>query len=327
MRTYLFPALLIAVLALFGCSDGSSDAPPANAPHPQGWIEQHGAEALKSPDFQQCAGCHGNDLRGQGGVPSCYSASIDGHACHAGGPVIPHPLDGTYLSGNAHGPQAKQDLTVCQSCHGQPGGPGSNPRFNLGISAAGGEGCESCHGERLAHPLAWAGPNNTFHYSAQSIGTSCTLCHGRELDGVDKDGKKINISCIGCHKNVSDFTLDCTFCHGYPPDGSADVATTSGVDHKNVSQIIYHVTCTMCHGMSKSTADGGFEATTKYTLFDKGTDTIGDHWDGNINMNSGQGYNPENFGCNAASCHGNTPGFRLSDSKLPVVLKPYVGGN
>lgn len=83
----------------------------------------------------------------------------------------------------------------------------------------------------------------------------------------------------------------------------------------------------MCHGMSESADGGGFTATVNYTLFNKATDTLGDHWDGNINMNSGLGYNPVNFGCDAANCHGNTPAFQLSDSELPVVLKPYVGGN
>ena len=60
-----------------------------------------------------------------------------------------------------------------------------------------------------------------------------------------------------------------------------------------------------------------------------GTSTIAeDHTGGgSINMNSGFQYNPNNYGCDAAGCHFNDPEHRLSDSGLPVILKPYLGGN
>ena len=233
MRAFFYSILMLLTLALFGCSDGSSDAPASTDAHPQGWIEQHGAAAKSSPDYADCVSCHGNDLRGQGGVPSCYSTSYNGQACHAGGPGAPHPLDGSYLAGAEHGPDAKADLTVCQGCHGEPGGPGSNPRFNRGIADAGGQGCESCHGVNLAHPSDWAGPNNTFHYSARNIQNACTLCHGTALNGVGGVG----VSCLGCHSNVTTFTLDCTFCHGYPPSGAVDLAAPKGVAHRTVAAI------------------------------------------------------------------------------------------
>jgi hypothetical protein len=314
------------VVSCYSCHTFNT-APPLIV-HPSNWTNayaDHRAYAALN-GYSECNGCHGPGLRGSEAAPSCFSASYEGRNCHANGPgEVPHALDGSFLDPAKHGPMAKADLTICQNCHGEAGGPGDNPRFNAGIFSASGTGCESieCHDVGYAHPTKWAGPNNTFHYSAESVQTACTLCHGESLDGVGAVG----VSCLGCHDSATAFTLDCTHCHGYPPEGSADVATESGVDHRDVSQVSYHVVCTMCHGMSETTPGGGFLATTNYKLFNKETDAIGDHWDGNINMNSGVGYNPGNYGCDAAGCHGNTPEFQLSDSKLPVVLKPYVGGN
>ncbi len=230
----------------------------------------------------------------------------------------PHPLDGSYLDGKNHGPDAKADLTICQACHGEAGGPGTNPRFNLGIKSVDNTGCEACHGVNYAHPAAWAGPNATFHYTAANIQISCTLCHGIELDGVGGIGS----SCLDCHDSTTTFTLDCTACHRYPPDGNADVATDTGVAHNNVADIPAHNACVLCHGMKESVIGGSFSATADYLLFDKATETIGDHWNGFIDMNSSTGYNPINFGCDA-SCHANDVDHQLSGSNLPVELKSF----
>lgn len=294
--------------------------------HPADWADPytyHRAYAATN-GFISCMRCHGRDLQGSPAAPSCYSTAFDGLNCHADGPgKVPHPLDGSYRDGAKHGPDAKADLTVCQQCHGQPGGPGSNPRFNIGIPSAGGKGCEGCHDTNYAHPTHWAGPNNTFHYSAGNIHKACTLCHGVNLDGIGGVG----ISCLNCHAETTTFTLDCTACHGYPPESTAaDVATDTGVPHRNVANVLLHTTCAVCHGMRKSDTDGRFLATPNYKLFDKATDTIGDHWNGKIDMNSGAGYNPTNFGCDNASCHATGPNdaaHRLSGSGLPVELKNF----
>ncbi|NJC88109.1 MAG: hypothetical protein FIB02_06180 [Desulfuromonas sp.] len=328
MRAFFYPILMLVLLTTFGCgggggSDRNSDAPDTNAAHPAGWISQHGAAANSSPGYAACVSCHGGDLRGQGGAPSCYSASFNGQSCHAGGPGAPHPLDGTYLDPANHGPDAKADLTVCQGCHGQAGGPGSNPRFNRGIRAAGGQGCESCHGVNLAHPAAWAGPNNTFHYTAGNIQTGCTLCHGTALNGVGGVG----VSCLGCHDSVTTFTLDCTFCHGYPPTGTADQAAPSAVAHRGAAAVGLHNVCVACHGAKENASGGYFSAVPAYALFNKSTNTPGAHWDGRINMNGDTAYNATNFGCDTAVCHGNDLAHQLSDSQLPVVLGNYGSGS
>jgi predicted CxxxxCH...CXXCH cytochrome family protein len=250
-------------------------------------------------------------------LPFSLAGCSDGN--HAEQPDnAPHPLDGSYLDGRNHGPDAKADLTVCQACHGEPGGPGSNPRFNRGIKSVDNTGCEACHGINYAHPVAWAGPNDTFHYTAGNIENSCTLCHGVALDGTGGVGA----SCLECHDSTTSFTLDCTACHGYPPDGGSDVATDTGVIHGNVADVVDHDVCVLCHGMKESDTGGSFSATTNYLLFDKTTESIGDHWNGSIEMNASTGYDQTNSGC-AASCHGNDIDHRLSDSGLPVELKDF----
>jgi hypothetical protein len=234
-----------------------------------------------------------------------------------------HPLDGSYLDPGEHGPDAKADLTFCQGCHGEAGGPGDNPRFNGGSV---GVSCEdaACHDTNLAHPQDWAGVNSTFHYSAGKVQQACTLCHGVDLDGVGGVGP----SCLDCHDSPTTFTLDCTYCHGYPPDGSPDMATATGVDHSEVATTVIsfiHGECTLCHGMSESAAGGDFEPETNYTLFSKSTDTLGDHWDGNIQMNADAGYNDSTFGCGTTVCHGNddTQDPMPNSSGLPVILKNF----
>lgn len=245
------------------------------------------------------AGCHLNDPVHQLPNSSGLTVVLEGYG-------TAHPLDGSYLTGSVHGPEAKQDLTVCQVCHGQPGGPGSNPAFDRGIM---GNGCEDCHGIGLAHPQNWAGPNNTFHYSAGSIQEACTLCHGASLDG------SAGPSCLNCHDSATTFTLDCTSCHGYPPDGS------NGIEHGGAADQTLHLECTRCHGMSETAAGGGFEPHANYALFEIVTDTIGAHWDSNIQMNGDRGYDEDQWACTNASCHGTDES--LSDSGIDVILESF----
>ena len=245
-------------------------------------------------------------------------------------------MDGSFLPGSVHGKVAKADLTFCQKCHSSDptGGPGSNPRFNVGIynssAPAPGTGCEQCHGRNLAHPVPWAGPNENkvYHYSAKNIQGACTLCHGVALDGVGGVG----INCKSCHAETTGFTLNCTACHGFPPDGVTPeprVLAEGGflVNHSAVP-LGDHDQCATCHGVNNSLPGltGSLMPSANYRSFDKTTDTIGDHWNGKINMNSQVGYNQTNFGCDLA-CHANDVNHRLSDSNLPVALADYGGGS
>ncbi len=170
-----------------------NSAPPFTI-HPVEWTNPY-VNHRGSAGATSCAKCHGSDLHGSPAAPSCFSGAFDGLSCHAAGPgLAPHPLDSSYVYGANHGPDAKADLTVCQACHAQAGGPGSNPRFNVGIESQGGTGCEACHGLNLAHPANWEGDNApTAHDTSGNMQNACTLCHGVNLNGG------VGVSCIGCH--------------------------------------------------------------------------------------------------------------------------------
>ncbi len=304
------------VVSCYTCHAFNTSLPLAL--HPAAWSDPYSEHrsfaALNGSDA--CVGCHGAGLQSNSNAPSCFSENFAGMNCHVEGPAqVPHPLDGSYLAGDQHGPEAKQDLTACQPCHGEAGGAGDNPRFNVGIFSAGSEGCESCHGVNYAHPQAWAGPNSTFHYTAGNIQNSCALCHGTELDGVGGVG----VGCLECHASVTTFTLDCTACHGYPPDGSADVATSTGVDHSAAAEIGFHSGCQFCHGVEETAAGGDFTGSINYRLFDKSTETPGDHWNGKLTMNSLTQYDATTFGCEG--CHANDAQHQMSDSGLPIEVK------
>ncbi|PLX44826.1 MAG: hypothetical protein C0609_04840, partial [Deltaproteobacteria bacterium] len=235
----------------------------------------------------------------------------------------PHPLDGSYLLSTNHGPDAKADLTFCQGCHAEPGGPGSNPSFTFGIASAGGTGCVAagCHGQggaAEAHPAQWMGPLSVKnHYAAGNIDGACTLCHGANLGGGADGG--IGIDCMTCHAAVAPMTLDCTYCHGQPP-----TAAEGMVDHSSVP-LTSHSGCLICHGVTEGEQAGTFNANTNYRLLDKVNDIPGEHWDGNIQMNSDTGYNADAFGCGTAVCH-LLDGHTLGNSGLLVVLGAYGGG-
>ncbi len=163
-----------------------------------------------SGNLQACAICHnvtadlapGNRTPGPAPrAPSCFAPDFtnalgSATACHPGGPVrAPHPLDRSYFQPQSHGPDARADLTFCQACHGEPGGPGSNPRFNVGILRVLGTGCEGCHVEAGAHPFQWIAPGRT-HSSAGNFRVACALCHGAELQGG------VGTACTLCHPNL-----------------------------------------------------------------------------------------------------------------------------
>ncbi len=166
--------------------------------HPDTWLTAFTSHR-GAADKTTCANCHGADLSGSQAAPSCLTASFDGLGCHAGGPgEAIHPLDGSYLDGTAHGPTAKADLVVCQGCHAEAGGKGSNPRFNVGILSGNGTGCEFCHGATLAHPPEWLGLNSlTFHGTSANMANACALCHGIDLNGIGGVG----VSCLSCHSS------------------------------------------------------------------------------------------------------------------------------
>jgi len=338
---------------------GSNDADPTYSASHRGIDETTQANS--------CALCHkisaagaGPSLDAPGSVaaaPSCFSATYANAnsggvpiACHPAGPrTANHPLGAAWRAASGHGAVAKDDISACQSCHADSGTP---PRFNAPIGSLA-NGCEDCHAPHYAHPTNWAGPNTTFHYSVAST-ESCKLCHGASLDGVggvNAAGGTPGLSCLSCHAEVTNFTLDCTACHGMPPvagdiiDSSVFPAGATLVDHTSpttpasgitVADKPEHDQCAVCHGVKNDS--GSFNANANYLTFDKATDTLGSHWNGQINMNGpsssdpagsashvGTGYNSTTFSCDNAFCHG--PDYALSDSAMPVDFADYGAGS
>lgn len=199
-------------------------APPFTV-HPTNWVDPYSDHRYYAVTngVESCTPCHGETLRGGEAAPSCLSSSFNGAACHVNGPGgLPHPVDGIYLNGLIHGLDAKAALTACQACHGQIGGPGSNPRFNIGITRAGGVGCEGCHNDGTAHPSAGGRDGQQWydgtyrHGDAQGFATQCALCHGVNLEGASGP------ACTVCHVvSPATFPEGCVSCHGAPPTGTS----------------------------------------------------------------------------------------------------------
>jgi len=289
---------------------------------------------------QACVLCHKVTAPGISplpSAPSCFASTFEGLACHASGPAGANhvvPFNDPAL----HGPEAKSDLTICQECHGEPGGAGSNPRFNLPKGNLV-NGCEDCHMLFTAHPdrdrwsfrgLATT-PRRT-HFAAGNILSACALCHGAALDGLGTP-TPVGPTCFSCHLSAPLFRLRCTYCHGYPPVGAADLSGGIPVDHRPAATFSPHDECALCHGSKDDGSGFLVSSASDYTLFNRFAPALaqgGDHLDGNIEMNgpcpvTGAGYSPDNFGCDNA-CHPNLPPYQLSDSGLPVEFGNYGTG-
>lgn len=254
--------------------------------HPSTWTDaytNHRGYAIIN-GTTTCSKCHGTNLFGSQAAPSCFSSTFDGLNCHAEGPgPVPHPLDGSFVDGKTHGPIAKTDLTGCQGCHAEVGGPGTNPRFNLGIDRVGGNGCESCHGANLAHPSIWTGVQ---HASASNIQNSCTLCHGVNLDG---DG--VGSSCLDCHgTSPAENPTGCASCHNQPPNAAVpvgDISPNRKGQHDRTGHTIWingtaELTCSRCHSTAGSVTALHADGTVNVILLNADpADTITATSDGN----------------------------------------------
>ncbi len=299
-----------------------------------------------------CALCHKTSSVGSGpmpGAPSCYStlftnANGIASSCHQNGPgAAPHATNGTYTDPQNHGPDAKTNLGLdfCKGCHARPIANGY--RFDVQVGSLI-NGCEDCHTQGAAHPPAslvlpstdrWTFRGSTdprrTHFAATAPQTNCTLCHGANLDGVNATAP----SCLTCHAETVQFSLNCSACHGTPPSAATNVPGATPVNHTTVTDQAgfnsAHDECTICHGAKETISGGILEVVgTDYLLFDRNTPALmqgGDHLDGNIEMNgptpaTGAGYDETSFNCTNA-CHSDLTPFILSDSALPVEYGNY----
>lgn len=161
-----------------GCSTPNNESGfnPDTGKHLGSWYVGHRTAYLTT--CNQCADCHGADLRGGISKVSCFSAGFNGLTCHASGPAG-HPLP--WANPDLHGPQAKRDpgaclsgFSYCQTCHGNnfAGGTGTNPPPSCLKTAV-------CHGASVSaphSPAPWTGAR-THTNTDPGNATVCGLCH------------------------------------------------------------------------------------------------------------------------------------------------------
>ncbi|MDA8122535.1 MAG: hypothetical protein M0Z38_08230 [Deltaproteobacteria bacterium] len=146
--------------------------------HGPGWVQAHQVSAR--PDGAACKPCHGADLLGGTSGVSCYSASRNGTACHAGGPAF-HPLtwlDCTVRGTNSwHATAYGNNTPPCATCH------------DLGTK------CILCH----------------FTIGGTKYPVGSTWSHGRSGHDDDSiaDNASVTVVCVNCHDTHNRF--------GHPP--------------------------------------------------------------------------------------------------------------
>jgi predicted CxxxxCH...CXXCH cytochrome family protein len=172
-------AFLLSALLLPGCTSnpGNGGLVDAQGRHPAGFATNHAAYAV--PGGAPCRECHGETL-GKDNTPagisgvSCYTASFDNLACHAGGPAF-HPADWV----STHGAVAATDNGAsCRPCHGADL-HGSGSVVSCYTASFGGV---ACHANGPAfHPASWldcTAPGNAFHGNAYANNVPvCSTCH------------------------------------------------------------------------------------------------------------------------------------------------------
>lgn len=237
MRTVRYGVILLYI-TLSGCSnanDGSTSLDATNK-HPANWLTGHRAAYYAAP--VPCRECHGIDLLGGITKIDCFNQGALAQ-CHANGHgprSIIHPLP--FTDPLLHGPAARNDLVICQDCHGTMGGAGSNPRFTVSLGNLA-TGCEAsgCHLQTMAHPRPWES-----HGLSGNQANACALCHGATFGGG------IGPACNNCHAQLIAGTLpvrgECVSCHGNPPTATAyPNSAGSHADHTALS----NVSCSSCH--------------------------------------------------------------------------------
>lgn len=267
----------------FNCHNGGATSSWPHSPAPwRGGTHTHTNTDTSNAVY--CAVCHTNGANSSvqpttpapaGTAAGCFNNTL----CHGSNVSAPHPVDGSYRPGTAHGYDAINlnnngtGLTTCRPCHATPA-TGANPRFNVAVGTLT-SGCETCHIAQTAHPTPWLigrgttqGVTNTFSHSvlrdsptaSSAVTNYCTLCHGANLDGVGG----VAPNCVSgtsrqgavgvvCHFNaiaVKDtgtglFNLQtgCVSCHGSPPTGSS----YPNRDGQHTEHIFANVDCSSCH--------------------------------------------------------------------------------
>lgn len=248
---WLLMVMVLLIVHLGGCSNSPNpNAPTTTAAHGANWLLTHGPIAQQ--DLVSCEVCHGATFTGSGPVPSCFE-------CHLGGPPFfihpPSPQPNlTWQDPVNHGAVAKADLTRCQGCHGQVGGAGSNPPFDVALGSLE-KGCDSvvgCHNNTdlvntfnnghnpgAAHPV----------YDPNALNEQ-DLRHwyGENIAFRTTNGVPLKNDLIG-HFNAGNMTIACALCHGANLKGLAEGGVGPACMNCHVLDPIANPSrCVSCHG-------------------------------------------------------------------------------
>jgi predicted CxxxxCH...CXXCH cytochrome family protein len=179
------------------------------------------------------------------GIAGCYNNTL----CHFHALPFAPPA----VAPSVHGGLAKQNLTVCQSCHGIKG----STSFD-GLAVGNGAktiACSSCHTFAKAHPTVWQGssanPGETVIYShrtAGSIADSCALCHD-----VTKGRTAPLPAAPSCFSATftNPLTLTAGACHANGPGAAAHIVPYPNHGAAAGSNVNY---CLGCHQVAANAA-------------------------------------------------------------------------
>lgn len=249
--------LLFGALLAAGCSTSASNSGAnlvdAQGNHPAGWISTH--PTFAGLGGEACKSCHGEDLQGGISGVSCFTASFNGQACHAGGPTR-HPLGAGWRDPTAggigfHGTQAKADLAVCQGCHGTPG----TTLFNGGVAPT---SCAGCHADARSHPTDWQGIRTIgpvtpppaaatiTHRTAGNINVACAICH--LVTGPGAGPLPGAPSCFSA--NFTNALVQTRACHPSGPSAANHVVPFFDNTHFQATQATFDAACSGCHAIT-----------------------------------------------------------------------------
>lgn len=265
MRIFIYGAVLLLFVTLWGCGNGnnSSVVLDATGKHAANWVINHGSfcrvlPGINNPDAalsSACSGCHGSDLTGGIVKVSCMSNSIGGTFCHATSPLANPGCTSCHGNPPATGKHVKHaalaGLTCATSCHNNFG-PGTVSHANGTVNTAlsptymakpgvaailnpnGTCSNVSCHGGQTTPPWLSGSIN---------VNTDCTLCHASGTI-------QYNSYYSGEHAfHVSDAGLGCTSCHN---------TATLAVSH------FTHLETAVMEGPASATVGGGTSAVASY---------------------------------------------------------------
>jgi len=250
---------VIAALATAGCSDSRGGTVyTADSGHSSGWLTAHGAKFLAEPinasgglsKSNQCAQCHGTDLKGGISAVTCFNTGRNGRACHAGGPGA--HVSATWDEPSEHGAAAKaapsgiQGMFNCRKCHGGD--------LTGGLV---GKSCYSCHTDTPHAPKPWRGAARRHTDVDEGNASACGGCHAGTFAGA-KPETGSQARCFNgtlCHATPGGGS--CYACHGTEGVNIAPPASLSGATGQSDPKVGAHQShLTAKHGYSDTVACG-----------------------------------------------------------------------